>query len=92
MCFIYCYVELYIVYRLLLLSLLFAFYAGVSDELGMAEKEVCGMHDADKLGQSAVGALVRSKHKVAVNPFPQGQALLKKAHAVAVHFNYSNRQ
>ena len=77
---------------MLFLLVLIFFYAGVSDELGMAEKEVCGMHVADKLGQSAVGALVRLRNKVPVSPFPQGQALLKKAHAVAVHFSYSNRQ
>ena len=65
--------------------------AGVSRELGLQETEVCGMHDGDKLGQSAVGNLVRMKDKQVVNPFPQGQALLKKAHALVVHFSYGNR-
>ena len=65
---------------------------GVSNELGLEEVEVCGMHDGDKLGQSAVGALVRSKKKVVVNPFPEGQALMKKAHDLAVHFSYGTRQ
>ncbi len=68
------------------------FVPGVSRELGMEETEVCGMHDGDKLGQSAVGALVRSKNKQVVNPFPEGQHLLKKAHNLAVHFSYGNRQ
>jgi hypothetical protein len=36
------------------------------------EEETCDMHDADKLGQSAVGALVRSKDKVEINPFVGG--------------------
>ena len=33
------------------------------------EEECCEMHDGDKIGQSAVGALVRSRNKVVVNPF-----------------------
>ncbi len=28
---------------------------------------------------------------MAINPFPEGQKLLKKAHALAVHFSYINR-
>ena len=35
------------------------------------EEEVCGMHDGDKLGQSATGALTRSKNHTIVNPFPE---------------------
>lgn len=34
---------------------------------------------------------MRTRQKKAVNPFPIGQALMKKAHAVGVHFSYSNR-
>ena len=67
-------------------------YASVTDELGMVEKEVCGMYEADKLGQRTVGALVRSNNKLVVKPFPQFQALLKKAHAFGVHFSHVNRQ
>ena len=63
---------------------------GVSAQIGLDE-EVCGMHDGDKLGHSAVGNLVKMKDKQVVNPFPDGQALLKKAHALAVHFSYGNR-
>ena len=58
----------------------------------LEETEVCGMHDGDKIGQSAVGSLIRTKNKIPLNPFPRGQALMKKAHALAVHFSYSNRQ
>ena len=62
-----------------------------SEKLGMHHTKVCGMHDGDKLGQSAGGALVRTKNKVVVNPFPEGQAVMKKAHDMAVHFSYGNR-
>ena len=66
--------------------------SGVSQELLLEEVEVCGMHDGDKIGQSAFGALVRTKNKNSVNPFPRGQAHIKKAYALAVHFSYNNRQ
>ena len=45
----------------------------------------------DKIGRSAVGDLIRSKNKQPVNPFPEGQALMKIAHAMGVHFSYLNR-
>jgi hypothetical protein len=64
---------------------------GVAGELDL-EEEVCGMHDGDKLGQAAVGALVRTRMKKPVNPFPAGQALMLKAHKMGTHFSYSNRQ
>jgi hypothetical protein len=55
--------------------------------------EMCGMHDRNKFGQSTVGALVRSKKKVVISPFPKGHALMKKAHDLVVHFSYgSTRQ
>ena len=63
---------------------------GVFSHLGLDE-EVCGMHDGDKIGQSAVDCLFRSKNKTPVNPFPEGQALMKKAHALGTYFSYSNR-
>ena len=40
---------------------------GVADKLDH-EEEVCAMHDGDKLGQSAAGALCRTKNKVNVTP------------------------
>ena len=52
----------------------------------------CNMHDGDKLGQSAVGELVRSRNKVKVNPFPEGVAFMAKAHAIGVHFTYESRR
>ena len=30
------------------------------------------MHQGDKVGLSAIGKLIRSKNRVAVNPFPEG--------------------
>ena len=66
-------------------------FLGVSNSLGLEETEVCGMHDGGRIGQCAVGALVRTKQKVTIISFPEGQMLLKKAHALAVHFSYSNR-
>jgi hypothetical protein len=49
------------------------------------------MHDGDKIGQSAVGGLIRSKNKVQINPFPEGQELMKKAHRLGTYFSYSTR-
>jgi len=47
------------------------------------------MHDGDKIPRSAIGHLLRSKDKVSVNPFPEGVALMKKAHATVVFYNKS---
>jgi len=63
---------------------------GVSAQLGLDE-EVCGMYDGDKIGQFVVGGLIRTKNKVPVNPFPEGQELMKKAHKLGTYFSYSNR-
>ena len=49
------------------------------------------MHDGDKIGLSAVGRLSRTKHKVPVNPFPEGQELMKKAHRLGTYFSYITR-
>jgi hypothetical protein len=53
--------------------------------------EWCDMHQGDKIGRSAIGDLVRSKNRVPVNPFPAGQALMKKCHSMAVYFSYGKR-
>ena len=53
--------------------------------------EWCDMHQGDKIGRSTVGDLVRSRNKVPVNPFPTGQALMKKCHSMAVYFSYGRR-
>ena len=63
---------------------------GVSTQLGL-EEEICGMHDGDKLGQSAVGALVRKKDKKVINAFPEGQRVMKAAHKMGAHFTYGTR-
>lgn len=49
------------------------------------------MHDADKLGASAIGNLVRTRQKQAVNPFPEGQRIYKLAHKMGTHFSYGER-
>ena len=63
---------------------------GVARELGV-EDLVCLMHDNNKLGESGVGSLVRTKKKKAVNPFPAGQALIAKFRTLAKHFSYADR-
>lgn len=65
---------------------------GVAGELDFEEEEVCEMHDTDKLGKVATGALVRSKNKVVVNPFPEGVAFVGRAHKLGTYFGYGNRQ
>ena len=63
---------------------------GVSSEFDL-EEEVCLMHDDDKLGQSAVGSLTRSRKKIVVNPFDEGNRLMALCHCVGTHFSYSTR-
>lgn len=65
---------------------------GVSSALDMEEQEVCEMHDTDKLGKAAIGALVRTRMRVPVNPFDEGVALISRAHKMGTYFGYSNRQ
>ena len=64
---------------------------GVAGELDMQEEEVCEMHDTEKLGQSATGGLVRTRKKVAVNPFPEGVDLVQRAHKLGAYFGYSTQ-
>ena len=61
---------------------------GVAAAAGIEEKEICMMHDGDKLGASAIGDLVRTKNKVTVNPFNEGKAVLQNATKCATHFSY----
>lgn len=49
---------------------------GVGDRFHV-RKDKCNMHQFNKLGDSASGDLQRSKGKVVVNAFKEGQALLK---------------
>jgi hypothetical protein len=44
-----------------------------------------------QVGSSAIGNLVRTRNKVPINPFPEGQALLKKLRDLAKHFSYAKR-
>ena len=64
---------------------------GVAKAAGMEEMEVCEMHDTDKLGRAATGALVRTRGGKAVNPFEAGVKLVARAHAVGAYFGYSTR-
>ena len=59
------------------------------DSLDIDEVEGCLMLDADKIGRSATGSLVRSRNKTITNPFPEGVELIKKAHEMGVHFSYT---
>ena len=59
--------------------------------LYQVDTAACLMHDMDKPQASALGKLIRSSKRVQVNPFPEGISLVKKAHALGVHFSYSNR-
>ena len=63
---------------------------GVADELAF-EAEACLMHDDDKLGLAAYGGLTRSKNKVVVNPFKQGQKFLEGIRSLVKHFSYGYR-
>jgi hypothetical protein len=53
---------------------------GVSTAVGLEEREGCDMHDADKVGQSAIGTLVRST----LFPKAKGYAML---HAKLLHIS-----
>ena len=63
----------------------------VSKLCNIDESETCDMHDADKIGQSATGKLVRSHNHIPVNPFEGGLDVIKKAHAIALWFNVGER-
>jgi hypothetical protein len=64
--------------------------AGVASQFGQ-EGDTCDMHDVDKVGRAMCGDLTRSRNKVIVNPFPEGQALMAKLKAAAGYFSYSTR-
>eukprot|EP00171_Calliarthron_tuberculosum_P019558 IDg19558t1 len=49
------------------------------------------MHQISKISESASGALIRKKSNTPVNPFPEGAAVMKKAHSMGKHFSYSTR-
>lgn len=64
---------------------------GVAEDLAF-EKEACLLHDGDKLGLAATGALVRNKHRIKINSWPEGVALLTKIRHLVKHFSYGQRQ
>ncbi len=49
------------------------------------------MHNGDKIGHLAVGGLIRTRNKIQINPFPDGQELMKKEHKLGNYFSYNNR-
>ena len=58
--------------------------------LASVEARVCFMHNGDIVGASAVGKLVRTKMKVAINLFSEGNNLISKAHNLATRFLYGS--
>ena len=56
------------------------------------EEEGCQMHNEDKVGQAAIGALTKSKKKVEVDPFPEGVAVLNAMRGWGKHFVYDSRR
>ena len=56
------------------------------------DEEGCLMHNIDKTGASAIGALVRSANKREVNPFPGGVALMASMRAWAKTFIYEGQR
>ena len=56
----------------------------------IVEEETCDMHDTDKVEQSAIGDLMRSKNKVAINSFLENLDLLKKLRNQAKWFESSS--
>ena len=64
---------------------------GANAALGY-EKHICLLHEPNRIGESAIGALVRTKNKKPQNPFPEAQLIIKKAMAVAKVFRWNSRQ
>ena len=60
----------------------------VSSKIGIVNKEVCNMHNRDKVRLSTTGTLTRNRNKKVINPFDAGVALLHLAMKVAAHFLY----
>ena len=46
------------------------------------------MHSGYKVGTSSVGELVRTKTKVAIKPFPEGNNIISKANNLETMFLY----
>ena len=55
------------------------------------DAEGCQMHSGNKVGEWAVGSLTKSKNNVAVEPFPEGVALMADLHNAAKYYSYGKR-
>lgn len=64
---------------------------GTATQLGY-DAEGCMLHSPDKVGASAIGKLVRTRKKKAVNPFPGAQGALRRARKVATVFSWNPRR
>jgi hypothetical protein len=53
-------------------------------------KDLCQMHAGDKICRAAIGELTRSRNGQVLNPFPEGQALVKLVESIG-KFLYYNR-
>ena len=58
--------------------------------LESVEESLFSIHNGDKFGASAVYKLIQTKMKVSINPFPQGNDLISKAHKLETHFFYGS--
>ena len=64
---------------------------GTATHLGY-DAEDCMLHSPDKVGASAIGKLVRTRMKQPVNPFPEAQAVVRRARKVALVFSWNSRR
>ena len=60
--------------------------------LASVEARLLFMHTGYKVGSFSVGNLVRTKIKVAINPFPEVNNLISKAHKFLTHFSYGSHR
>ena len=63
----------------------------VASVLEVEDIQKCKLHQGGKVGNSAMGLLVKSKNREVVNPFPEGVALYNKMHKLACEFSYGQR-
>ena len=70
-------------------------HSTTSDRAAMGVVEdtyACGMHDTDKIGRFAIGDLVRTRKKVPVNSFNEGQAHINELQKLAVYINRNKQR
>ena len=67
---------------------------GVASRLALRlrEREICNMHAASKIGAAALGFLVRTRLKKAIDPFPAGKQLCARVLGVAKAFSWSKQR